>query len=95
MKKTVLWIMVVIGVFVGTKDYYSNHYEKTGEITTHIECGDGRTVNDRFIVIDELGHEWEFTSGHNYKKGDKVLVKFYTNHTETQFDDEIVRIKTL
>lgn len=53
-------------------------------------------VNDVFgiyTVEDSTGNMWEFQSPEGYFKGEKVTLKMNNNHTNTIYDDEIIKVK--
>lgn len=92
MKKLLVGILL-IGTLVGSKDYYGNHYQTTCEVS-RVYVKDSVRAKDRVILADEMGDEWQVYAT-NLKKGDKIVVKWYTNHSLTRFDDEIIGYKKI
>lgn len=86
--KTIIAIAVIFTVF-GTVGHIESHYMQTGTIT----ATDSNT--EEVTVVDETGNEWTFY-GTGYTENDKVRIKFYTNHTDSnRKDDTIKNVKVL
>lgn len=75
----------VIFLAIYFADYAGTHYLKKAEVVT--------VVSNSVCVEDENGDRWTFY-GKNYKRGDKVKIIMYNNHTDLYiYDDEIVQVK--
>ena len=87
--KVIAIILISLSVFIAlflaieTKE----HYYKKAEVV-EIE-------GDVIVVEDENGYLWEFY-GDDYKIGQQVKMKIFTNHTHNiTFDDEIKKVKNM
>ena len=65
--------------------YVETHYTR--------ECTVIDVSNDVITLKDECGYLWEY-EGTGCEAGDKVIVKMYNNHTDSNvFDDVIIDVK--
>ena len=87
--KVIAIILISLSVFITlflaieTKE----HYYKKAEVV-EIE-------GDVIVVEDENGYLWEFY-GDDYKIGQQVEMKMFTNYTHNiTFDDEIKKVKNM
>lgn len=76
--------LLVLLILVGVGNYLDSHYTRTGKII-------GVDGTDCFVE-DTTGNVWEFDKA-GFSVGDKVILKMYTNHTDSNiYDDIIVKV---
>jgi hypothetical protein len=77
-------ILMALLSLVGVENYFDSHHTRHGEII-------GTDGTDCFVE-DTTGNVWEFDEA-GFSIGDKVTLKMYTNHTDSNiYDDIIVKV---
>lgn len=72
-------MLICLGGFAGSVD---THYKQEGIITE--VCG------DEVFVADSTGEVWSFY-GEGYTKGDRVVLKMFTNYTDHNRADDVIQ----
>lgn len=89
MKKFIVCLAFIGVIFLTmlSANYAETHYFKKAEVMT--------VVGNSVSIEDENGDRWLFY-GKGFKRGDKVRVIMYNNHTDLNiYDDEIVKVKKI
>lgn len=80
-----LFIFSIFFIAPGIAGNIETHYNRIGIVTA--------TDNMRVVVEDSTGNIWEF-EGDDFAKGDKVIMKMFTNYTDDNIhDDEIEAVQ--
>ena len=82
MKRNVLVIMLLVGMFCGAS-YYEHNY-------TREDCVVVEASPTGAIFEDKCGFTW-YVDCEGYEVGDKADLKMYNNHTDNCIDDDEVR----
>ena len=82
MKRNVLVIMLLVGMFCGAS-YYEHNY-------TRQDCVVVEANPTGAIFEDKCGFTW-YVECEGYEVGDKADLKMYNNHTDNCIDDDEVR----
>ena len=82
MKRNVLVIMLLVGMFCGAS-YYEHNY-------TREDCVVVEASPTGAIFEDKSGFTW-YVECEGYEVGDKADLKMYNNHTDNCIDDDEVR----
>lgn len=83
---TIMMLIVTFIIFPGICGNMQNHYIREGFVTT-IE------KDDYITIEDNTGNLWDIDFEDDYQIGDRVIMKMFTNYTDTNiYDDEIVKV---
>ena len=82
MKRNVLVIMLLVGMFCGASYYEHNYIRKDCVVVEASPTG--------AIFEDKCGFTW-YVDCEGYEVGDKADLKMYNNHTDNCIDDDEVR----
>lgn len=85
-KYATYFIVICVMLFaVYSVGYAETHYSQKAEVTA--------VIGDLVRAKDENGNYWEFY-GKDFKRGDKIKLIMYNNHTELDiYDDEVANVK--
>lgn len=87
MKKYITYFIAICVILfaVYSIGYAETHYSEKAEVTM--------VIGDLVRAKDTNGNCWEFY-GKDFKRGDKVRLIMYNNHTELNiYDDEVANVK--
>lgn len=91
-------VIVIIMVLLAHACYLKGKHTGADEIMSHIYPMSGivTEVNrqeDRVVVTDSIGNEWEFDGAENWHTGDIAAMIMEDNGTEEIYDDEIIDVQ--
>jgi hypothetical protein len=91
-------VIVIIMVLLTHACYLKGKHIGADEIMSHIYPMSGivTEVNrqeDRVVVTDSIGNEWEFDGAEDWHTGDIAAMIMEDNGTEEIYDDEIIDIQ--
>lgn len=81
----ILTMIIIVLLMYVLASYVDTHYKRDAVVI--------HTSNNHYAVaIDNSGNKWEFCA-EDIHAGDIVVMKMYTNCSDTIYDDEVVGIK--
>lgn len=91
-------VIVIIMVLLTHACYLKGKHTGADEIMSHIYPMSGivTEVNrqeDRVVVTDSIGNEWEFDGAEDWHTGDIAAMIMEDNGTEEIYDDEIIDVQ--